>query len=179
MGTKDYLRHWRENRVFFYPIIWFVCGLFVVLRGNIAHLSRIEWLDFDLIPVFLVYLIATDQNFKALCLAFFMGLLTDMFSSCQLGLFAFTYSAILLAINCTRYFLDLANVRTAALLVALFLLAKWCFVLIVLRILPLVQSVPSISLIMVIVSAFIMGAIAPILFHVLDVVYGKEDGEHA
>jgi cell shape-determining protein MreD len=177
--TKDYLRQWRENRVFFYPIIWCVCGLFVVLRGNIAHLSRTEWFDFDLIPVFLVYLIAIDQNFKALCLAFFMGLLTDMFSSCQLGLFAFTYSAILLTINNTRHFLDLANVRTAALLVALFLLAKWCFVLIVLRILPLAQSVPSIRFIMVIVSAFIMGVIAPILFFVLDVVYGKEDREHA
>ena len=179
MGTKDYLRHWREDRLFFHPSIWFVCGLFVVLRGNIAHLSEIEWLDFDLVPVFLVYLIAIDQDFKALCLAFLMGLLTDMFSACQLGLFAFTYSAILLAINSTRRFLDLANVRTAALLVALFLLAKWCFVSIVLRILPLTQSVPSISFIIVIVSALIMGVIAPILFYVLDVIRGKEDREHA
>jgi rod shape-determining protein MreD len=179
VGTKDYLGHLRENRVFFHPIIWFVCGLFVVLRGNIAHLSRVEWLDFDLIPIFLVYLIAIDQDFKALCLAFFMGLLTDMFSSCQLGLFAFIYSAILLAINSTRYYLDLTNVRTAALLVALFLLAKWCFVLIVLGILPLTQSVSSIRLTSVVISALIMGVIAPILFYVLDVVYGKEDREHA
>ena len=179
MGTKDYFRHWRENRAFFHPIIWFACGLFVVLRGNIAHLSKIEWLDFDLIPLFLVYLIAIDQDFKALCLAFFMGLLTDMFSSCQLGLFAFTYSAILLAIKNTRYFLDLANVRTAALLVALFLLAKWCLVLIVLRIVPLSQTVPSIRLASVAVSALIMGVVAPILFYVLDVIYGKENREHA
>jgi len=108
-----------------------------------------------------------------------MGLLTDMFSACQLGLFAFTYSAILLAISSTRRFLDLANVRTAALLVALFLLAKWCFVSIVLRILPLTQSVPSINFITVIVSGLIMGVIAPILFCVLDVIWGKEDREHA
>ena len=179
MGTKDHLRHWRENRLFFHPSIWLVCGLFVVLRGNIAHLSGIAWLDFDLVPVFLVYLIAIDQDLKALCLALFMGLLIDMFSACQLGLFAFTYTAILLAINSTRRFLDLANVRTAALLVALFLLAKWCFVSIVLRILPLTQSVPSISFVAVIVSAFIMGVIAPILFYILDVIRGKEDREHA
>ena len=156
-----------------------MCGLFVVLRGNIAHLSKIEWLDFDLIPIFLVYLIAIDQNFKALCLAFFIGLLTDMFSSCQLGLFAFTYSALLLAINNTRHFLDLANVRTTALLVTLFLLAKWCLVLIVLRILPLTQTVPSIRLTLVAVSALIMGVVAPILFYMLDVIYGKENREHA
>ena len=179
METKDYLRQWREKSVFFHPLIWLVCVLFVVLRGNIAHLSRIEWLDFDLIPVFLVYLIAIDQNSKALCLAFFMGLLTDIFSSCQLGLFAFTYSAILLTINNTRQFLDLANVRTSALLVALFVLAKWCLVLIVLRILPVAQSVPSIRLTLVVVSALIMGVIAPILFYALDVIYGKEDREHA
>jgi rod shape-determining protein MreD len=177
--TKDYLRQWREKSVFFHPIIWLVCVLFVVLRGNIAHLSRTEWLDFDLIPVFLVYLIVIDQNFKALCLAFFMGLLTDMFSSCQLGLFAFTYSAILLIINNTRQFLDLANVRTSALLVALFVLAKWWLLLVVLRILPLTQAVPSIRLMSVVVSALIMGVIAPILFYVLDVFYGKEDREHA
>jgi cell shape-determining protein MreD len=177
--TKDYLRHWRENRLFFHPSIWFVCGLFVVLRGTIAHLSGIAWLDFDLVPVFLVYLIAIDQDLKALCLALFVGLLTDMFSACQLGLFAFTYTAILLAINRTRRFLDLANVRTATLLVALFLLAKWCFVSIVLRILPLTQSVPSINFVAVIVSAFIMGVIAPILFYVLDVIRGKEERAHA
>ena len=179
METKDYLRHWRENRLFFHPSIWFVCGLFVVLRGSIAHLSGIAWLDFDLVPVFLVYLIAIDQELKALCLALVMGLLVDMFSACQLGLFALTYTAILLAVNSTRRFLDLANVRTAALLVALFLLAKWCFVSIVLRILPLTQSVPSINFITVIVSAFIMGVIAPVLFYILDVIRGKEDRDHA
>jgi len=178
VGTRDYTRQWRANRLFFHPSIWFVCGLFVILRGTIAHLSGIEWLDFDLVAVFLVYLITINQDFKALCLAFFMGLLMDMFSACQLGLFAFTYSAILLATKSTRHFLDLANVRTAALLVALFLVAKWCFLWLVFRIIPLTQSVPSINLIAVIVSAFIMGVIAPMLFYVLDVVWGREGGEH-
>lgn len=179
VGIRDYLKLWRENHVFFYPSTWLVCGGFVLLRGSITQLVGITWLDIDLIPIFLVYLTAKDQNVKALCLAFFMGLLTDIFSACPLGLFALTYSAILVGINSCRQFLDFTNIKTSVLLVAVFLVAKWCLVLVAVSILPLGQSFPSMRVMPVFVSALITGLITPLIFYLLNLVRGREDRDYA
>ena len=179
MGIRDYLKLWRENYVFRYPFIWLVCGAFVLLRGSITQLVGVKWLDIDLIPIFLVYLIANDQNVKALCLAFFMGLLTDIFSSCPVGLFALTYSTILVGINSCRQFLDFTNIKTSVLLVAVFLVAKWCLVLVAVSIFPLGQSLPSIRVMQVVVSALITGLITPLIFYLLNLARGREDRDYA
>lgn len=163
----------------FYSLIWLACGVFVLLRGSIAHLIRIEWLDIDFIPVFLIYLIAKDQGFKALCLAFLMGLLTDISSSCPLGLFAFTYSAIILGMNNCRQFLDFTNIKTAVLLVAVFLVARRCLVLVAMSVFPLGQSLPSIRFMTVAVSVLITSLITPSIFYVLDLVRGREDRDYS
>ncbi len=144
-----------------------------------AHLVGIEWVDIDLIPIFLVYLIAEDQDFRAGCLAFFMGILTDIFAPCQLGLFAFVYSAILLGINQCRQFLDFNKIKALVLLVAIFLVAKWSLVLIIIRILSLGQSIPSITFILIPISALITGMITPFLFYFLNLVRGKENRDYA
>ena len=175
VGIRVYLKQWKEDDVFFYPLIWLVCGIFVILRGSIKHLVGIEWLDIDLIPIFLIYLIARDQNFGASCLAFFMGILTDIFAPCKLGLFAFAYSAILLGINNCRQFLDFNNIKTSILFVAIFLLAKWSFLLIVIRPFPLGQFTPLIPFILVSVSILITSLITPLLFYFLNLVRGKEN----
>ena len=174
MGISASLKLWKEDKVFFYPLIWLACCLFVILKGSITHLIKIEWLDIDLIPIFLMYLIAKEQNLGAGCLAFFMGVLTDIFAPCQLGLFAFTYSAILLGINLCRRFLDFNNIKTSILLVVTFLLAKWFFLLIVIRPFPLGQFIPSIPFILVSVSILITGLITPVIFYFLNLVGGKE-----
>lgn len=171
MGIRSYLKIGEKNDVFFYPIIWLTCGLFVIVRGSINHLVGIEWLDIDLIPIFLIYLIAKDQNFMAGCLGFFMGILTDIFAPCQLGLFAFAYSAILFGINHCRRFLDFNNIKTSILFVAIFLLAKWSFLMIIIRPFPLGQFTPLIYFI----SVLITGMIAPSLFYFLNLVRGKEN----
>jgi cell shape-determining protein MreD len=176
---SKYLKLWREDRIFFYPLIWLTCGLFVILKGSINHLLRIEWLDIDLIPIFLIYLIAKDQNFKAGCLAFFMGILTDILAPCQLGLFTFAYSAILLGINHCRRFLDLNNIKTSILLVAFFLLAKWSFLLIIMRFFPIRQFISLIPFILVSVSILITSLITPFLFYFLNLLRGKESQDHA
>lgn len=174
MGIRSYLKPGKENDVFFYPIIWLTCGLFVIARGSINHLVGIEWLDIDLIPVFLIYLIAKDQNFMAGCLAFFMGMLTDVFAPCQLGLFAFLYSAIILGINHTRQFLDFNNIKTSVLFVAIFLLAKWSFLMIIIRPSPLREITPLISIVLVFISVLITSMITPFMFYFLNLVGGKE-----
>jgi len=174
MGIRVFLKLWEEDKVFFYPLIWLTGSLFVILRGSITHLIKIEWLDIDLISVFLIYLIAKDQEIGAACLAFFMGILTDIFAPCQLGLFAFAYSAILLGINLCRRFLDFKNIKTSMLFVAIFLLAKWSFLLIVIRPFPLRQFIPSIPFVLVSVSILITSLITPFLFYVLNLVSGKE-----
>ena len=179
METRDYLKLWRGRHVFFYSLIWLACGVFVLLRGTITHLVGIEWLDIDFIPVFLIYLIAKDQGLKAICLAFLMGLLADISSSCPLGLFAFTYSAIILGMNNCRQFLDFANIKTAILLVAAFLVAKWCLVLVAMSVFPLGQSLPSIRFISVAVSVLITSLITPLIFYVLDLARGREDRDYA
>jgi cell shape-determining protein MreD len=168
----------REQWIF-YPLIWLTCGIFVILRGAITHLVGIEWVDIDLIPIFLIYLIADDQDFRAGCLAFFMGILTDIFATCQLGLFAFVYSAILLGINQCRQFLDFNKTKASILLVAIFLVAKWSLVLIMIRILPLGHSIPYVKFILISISALITGPIAPFLFHFLNLVRGKENRDYA
>ena len=175
---KEFKAMEREQWIF-YPLIWFTCGIFVILRGVIAHLVGIEWVDIDLIPIFLVYLIAEDQDFRAGCLAFFMGILTDIFAPCQLGLFAFVYSAILLGINQCRQFLDFNKIKALVLLVAIFLVAKWSLVLIIIRILSLGQSIPSITFILIPISALITGMITPFLFYFLNLVRGKENPDYA
>ena len=112
---SKFLKLWKEDRIFFYPLIWLTCGFFVILRGSINHFLRIEWLELDIVPLFLIFLVTKDQDYKASCLAFFIGILTDIFSPCQLGLFAFTYSAILLGVNLCRRFLDFNNIKTSML----------------------------------------------------------------
>jgi rod shape-determining protein MreD len=179
VGIKDYLKLWRGRHVIFYSLIWLACGVFVLLRGSIAHLIRIEWLDIDLIPVFLIYLIAKDQGFKALFLAFLMGLLTDISSSCPLGLFAFTYSAIILGMNNCRQFLDFKNIKTAVLLVAVFLVVKRCLVLVAMSVFPFGQSLPSIRFMSVAVSVLITSLITPSIFYALDLARGREDRDYA
>jgi len=174
LKISKYLKLWKEYRIFFYPLIWLTCGFFVILRGSINHFLRIEWLDIDIVPIFLIYLVAKDQDYKASCLAFFMGILTDIFSPCQLGLFAFTYSAILLGVNHCRRFLDINNIRTSMLLVVFFLLAKWSFLLIIVRFLPIRQFITLTPFILVSVSIVITSLITPLLFYFLDLLRGKE-----
>jgi len=173
------LQLWKEDRIFFYPLIWLTCGVFVILRGSINHFLRIEWLDLDILPIFLIYLVAKDQDYKASCLAFFMGILTDIFSPCQLGLFAFTYSAILLGVNHCRRFLDLNNIKTSMLLVVFFLLAKWSFLLIIVRFFPIRQFIALTPFILVSVSIVITGLITPLLFYFLGLLRGKESRDSA
>jgi len=173
------LQLWKEDRIFFYPLIWLTCGVFVILRGSINHFLRIEWLDLDILPIFLIYLVAKDQDYKASCLAFFMGILTDIFSPCQLGLFAFTYSAILLGVNHCRRFLDLNNIKTSMLLVVFFLLAKWSFLLIIVRFFPIRQFIALTPFILVSVSIVITSLITPLLFYFLDRLRGKESQDSA
>ena len=173
------LQLWKEDRIFFYPLIWLTCGFFVILRGSINHFLRIEWFNLDILPIFLIYLVAKDQDYKASCLAFFMGILTDIFSPCQLGLFAFTYSAILLGVNHSRRFLDLNNIKTSMLLVVFFLLAKWSFLLIIVRFFPIRQFIALTPFILVSVSIVITGLITPLLFYFLGLLRGKESQDSA
>ena len=173
------LQLWKEDRIFFYPLIWLTCGFFVILRGSINHFLRIEWLELDILPIFLIYLVAKDQDYKASCLAFFMGILTDIFSPCQLGLFAFTYSAILLGVNHCRRFLDLNNIKTSMLLVVFFLLAKWSFLLIIVRFFPIRQFIALTPFILVSISIVITSLITPLLFYFLGLLRGKESQDSA
>jgi cell shape-determining protein MreD len=175
-GSRSFSKQWKgAHRVFFYPAIWLTCGLFVILRGSISHLVRLEWLDIDLIPVFLIYLLARDQGLRAGCLAFFMGILTDIIGPCQLGLFAFTYSCIILGIIRCRQFLDFNNIKTSILFVAIFLFTKWAFLLGALQLFPTGQLIPSISSTSVLVSILITSLMTPLLFYCLDLAGGSED----
>jgi len=179
LNISKFLKLWKEDRIFFYPLIWLTCGFFVILRGSINHFLRIEWLDFDIIPIFLIYLVAKDQDEKASYLAFFMGILTDIFSQCQLGLFAFTYSAVLLGVSHSRRFLDLNNIKTSMLLVVFFLLAKWSLLLIIGRFLSIRQFIALTPFILFSVSIVITTLITPLLFYFLGLLRGKESQDSA
>jgi cell shape-determining protein MreD len=174
MGIGVLLKQWKGERVFLFPFVCVICGLFVILRGSMDHLVRVEWLDIDPIPIVLVYLLAKDQEFRASCLAFFMGLLTDIFAPSQLGLFAFVYTTITLGISRCRLLLDFNSTKAAILFVAAFLLAKWAFLLIVLRLFPAGQLIPSISYASVLVSALITSSLALLLFHGINLAGGAE-----
>ena len=159
-----YKEEQEEGRGFFYALIWLICGIFIILKGNINHFVGVEWLDIDLIPVFAVYLIAKQKTFLAACLAFLMGLLTDITAPCQLGLFTFVYSAIVLGINHCQKLLDFNNAKTQILLVVIFLLAKWSFLPIVLRAFPEGQSIPSAPIGFLAISVLITSLSTPLLF---------------
>ncbi|HUU41881.1 MAG TPA: hypothetical protein VMW42_13175 [Desulfatiglandales bacterium] len=177
VGTEEsiYVEEWGEGgKAFFYPLIWLMCGLFVILKGNANHFLGVEWLDIDIIPIFLIYLITKERVLLAACLAFFMGILTDILASCQVGLFALVYSAIILGIKYCQKFLDFNNVKTQILSVAFFILAKWSFLLVLPRIFPKGQSNPSIPIVLLAGSVFTTSLIAPILFYVLNFLQGKE-----
>lgn len=174
MRVGGFIKHWRAGGGFLFPLICVITGLFVLLRGSIGHLVGIEWLDIDLIPIVLIYLLGKNQEFRAGCLAFCMGVLTDILAPCQLGLFAFTYSAIIFGIYRCRQFLDFNNIKTSALFVAIFVLIKGAFLLVVLRLLPAGQFVPSISFVSVFLSTLITSLLTPPLFYFLDLVGGPE-----
>ena len=174
-GLAVHLKQWREEGALFYPSVWILCGLFVVLWGNIHHFTGVEWLNVDLIPVFLVYLIAKEQDLKAFCFAFFMGLLKDILAPCQLGLFAFTYSVLLFGMTRCRQFLNFNNLKTSVLLVAAFLLGKWVFFLVVLRLFPGGQFIPSIHVVEAASSVVMTTLVSPFLFSFLDFIKGGEN----
>jgi len=178
MGIGVFLKLGEENNILFYPVIWLVGGVFVILKGGITHLVGIEWVDIDVIPIFLIYLIARGQEFRAGLLAFFMGILTDIFAPCQLGLFAFAYSAVLLGIHYCRRFLDFTKMWTSVLLVALFLAAKWSLLLTIISIFPLGQFAPWITFPLVSISALMTSMIAPFLLYLLNLVSGGENRGH-
>lgn len=175
---RTFLKLLREDRIFFYPLFYLICGLFVILRGSINHILDIEWLDIDIIPIFIMYLVAKNQTHKASCFAFFMGILTDIFAPCQLGLFAFIYSSIHLGVSYIRRFLDLNTIKTPIIMVILFLLAKWFFLLIIIRVSPVEQFVALIPFILVCVSILITSLITPIIFYFLNLLRGKEEQEY-
>jgi cell shape-determining protein MreD len=171
----DIYREWEEETgTLFYFLIWLVCAVFIILKGNINHFAGVEWLDIDLIPVFLVYFIAKNRIALAACLAFLMGVLTDVSAPCQLGLFALVYSVIVLGAGHCQKFLDFNNIKTQILAVAVFLLAKWSFLSIVPRIFPKGQSMPTIPIFLFIISVFITSLSAPLLFCFLNSLQGKE-----
>jgi rod shape-determining protein MreD len=163
-----------EGGAFFYPLIWLICGIVIILKGNMNHFAGVEWLDIDLIPVFLVYFIAKNKIVLAACLAFLMGILTDISAPCQLGLFALVYSTIVLGTSHCQKFLDFNNIKTQILVVAIFLLAKWSFLSIVPRVFPKEQSTPSIPIVLLVTSVFITSLSTPLLFYVLNLLQGKE-----
>ena len=179
MKISKFFRVWKEDRIFFYPLIWLTCGFFVILKGSTNHLLRIEWFDLDIIPIFLIYLVARDQNYKASYLAFFMGILTDLFAPCQIGLFAFTYTALLLGVNYCQRFLDLNNIKTSMLLVVFFLLAKWSFLLVIVRFFPIRRFIGLIPFVLLSVSIVITSLITPFLFYFLNLLRGQESQDHA
>ena len=146
----------------------------MVLKGTITHLAKIELIGIDLIPVFLVYLIAKEHYLMSGCLAFFMGILTDVLGPCQLGLFAFTYSVILLGINHCRQVLDFNNTKTSMVLVAAAGSVKWVLVLVIMRGLPLGQSLASLRFVSIAFSALITALITPLLFRFLNLTRGGE-----
>lgn len=160
---------------FMFPFLCLVSGIFVLLRGSISHLLGIEWLDIDIIPIALVYLLGKDQEVRAVILAFFAGTLTDLVAPCQLGLFALTYSTLTFGINRCRRFLDFDNRKTSALFVAGFVVAKWAFVLSVLRLFAAEQLMPSISLVSIWASALITGLLAMPSFYLLELSEGGTD----
>ena len=175
MRVQGSLQQWKEKNAFFYLLLWIIPGIFLILRGTLIHLTKIEWIDIDLVPILLIYLVAKEHYFSAGGLAFLMGLLTDALAPCQLGLFAFTYSAILLGIIQCRQFLDFNNLRTAMLLGAVFHLAKWAIVVLVMSVYPLGNALPSIGAVRIGTSALITSGITPFLFYFYDQVRKKEE----
>jgi rod shape-determining protein MreD len=167
MKAGGLIEHWRADAGFMFPLLCVVSGMFVLLRGSISHLVGIEGLDIDLIPIVLVYLLSKDQEVRAGSLAFGTGLLTDVLAPCQFGLFALTYSAITLGVDRCRQFLDFDHIKTSALFVAGYLVAKWAFVWAVLTVFTTGQLIPSISLVSVCISAVITGLLAVPLFYLL------------
>lgn len=139
-----------------------------------SRLLGIEWLDIDLIPIVLIYLLGRDEELRAGGLAFCMGILTDILAPCQLGLFAFAYSAITIGLNRCRQFLDFNKTRTLALLVAVYLMVKWAFLLAVLGLFPAGGLIPSISFVSVLLSALITSLLALPLFYFLDLAGGEK-----
>jgi rod shape-determining protein MreD len=172
MGIGGLIRHWREGISFSFPILCVMSGIFVLLRGNISYLLGIEWLDIDLIPIVLIYLLGKDQVLRAGFLAFCAGILTDILSPAQLGLFALAYSAITLGLNSFRCFFNFTNIKTSMLFVAMYLLTKWAFVLVMLRLFTTRNLMPSTSFISVFLSVLITCLLAPLLFYLMDLAGG-------
>jgi rod shape-determining protein MreD len=175
LGPEGFMQRWRAEAGFMFPLLCLLSGIFVLLRGSISHLLAIEWLDIDLIPIALVYLLGRDQELRAGTLAFCSGILTDILAPCQFGLFALTYSALTFGVNRCRRFLDFENRKTSSLFVAGYLVAKWAFVLAVLKLFAAGQLSPSISLVSVVVSALITGLLAMPLFYLLELAGGGRD----
>jgi cell shape-determining protein MreD len=167
MGTGGLMQNWKAGERFLFPLLFVMSGIFVLLKGSMDRLLGIEWLDIDLIPIVVMYLLGKDKELRAEGLAFSMGILTDILAPCQLGLFALTYSAVTVGLNRCRRFLDFNKTKTLALLVGIYLLVKWAFISAVLRLFPAGQLIPSIPFVAVFASALITGLLALPLFHVL------------
>jgi len=168
MSIGGLVQHGKAHIDFLFPGICVMSGIFVLMRGTIRHSLGIEWLDIDLIPIALIYLVGKDQRLKAGSLAFCVGILTDIITVCPLGLFAVAYSMITLGLNRCRQFLDFNKIKASAPLVAMCILAKWAFILVVLNLFTTGKFIPSTPFLPVLLSALITSLLAPPLFYFMD-----------
>jgi rod shape-determining protein MreD len=168
MSTRGLVQHWKARVDFLFLSICVMSGTFVLIRGSVGHSLGIEWLDIDLIPIALIYLVGKDQRLRAGSLAFCVGILTDIMTLCPLGLFAVAYSMITLGLNRCHQFLDFNKIKTSALLVAMCILAKWAFILVVLKLFTIGKFIPSTPFLPVLLSALITSLLAPPLFYFMD-----------
>jgi rod shape-determining protein MreD len=168
MGNGSLKKHRKAEERFLLPFLYITSGIFVLLRGGVSRFLGVEWLDIDLISIVFVYLLGKDKEIQAVALAFFLGIMTDIFAPCRLGLFALTYTVTTAGLSRCRQFLDFNNAKTLALLVGVFLLVKWAFLVGLLGLFPVGQLIPSISLISVFLSALITSVLALFLFYFLD-----------
>ncbi len=158
-----------------YILIWITCSLFVILKGGLNHFLTPEWLDFNLIPAFLLYLIAMGQSFRGIFLAFFMGIFTDIFAPCEFGVFTLSYTAAFLVMNGCQQFLNFNNIKTSILFCFLFILVNWALVLIVIGLFPLRQIIVSVPFISILASALISSFLVPPVFFLLNLLREREN----
>ncbi|MBN2419182.1 MAG: rod shape-determining protein MreD [Deltaproteobacteria bacterium] len=87
-------------------IIWFVSIFFLLVKGNLFHSLIVKGVDIDLIVVFTVYFLASNES-SPVFFAFCQGFLLDILSGGMMGFFTLLYLLVYFCIRFASHPIDL------------------------------------------------------------------------
>jgi rod shape-determining protein MreD len=141
-----------------------VSVLFILIKGKLLHSFLVKSVDIDLVIVFTVYFLASNESSPCI-FAFCQGFLLDILSGGVLGLFTLLYLFVYFVIRLASHPIDLLSPVGRAAVVFIAVSAKELLMLVLLNIFSLQYEFSIDSLFYFFLSAILTSVLSVFVFH--------------